>query len=192
MGDAPSVTATQPQGSRTASRSGRPCPAILLAATAAMLIPTAATADEHPPTGTLALRWVDASGHVLAERALDRTAVEALPQSEVHTETPWTEAMQQFSGPRIATLAALGAPACARPGTAEINAINDYSAPLPQQDWQRWNIILASRHNDRPMRVRDNGPFWVIYPLSSAPELDTQLTHSRMVWQADSITFKCD
>ncbi|MGP9833543.1 hypothetical protein [Marinobacter sp. NSM] len=37
------------------------------------------------------------------------------------------------------------------------------------------------------MSIRDRGPFWVMLPLSTRPELDEELYHRLMVWQLSEI-----
>ena len=135
----------------------------------------------------LVLRWHGKDGSVIAERALDEAAVEALPQVEFTTETPWTSGGQRFSGPSIGTLAALdGVPVA----EARVTALNDYEMNVPAEDWERHGAILAVRRNGEFMPVRDKGPYWIMYPISSDRKLDTQFYHGRMVWQVKSIDFE--
>ncbi len=89
-------------------------------------------------------------------------------------------------GPTLATLAALGG----RPvKEADVVALNDYAIDIPAQDWKKYTVVLASRHNGATMRVREKGPLWVIYPLDTFSELEKQETNARMVWQVAHITF---
>jgi hypothetical protein len=135
----------------------------------------------------LALRWVKANGDVLGEKVLTTEELEAMPQEIFTTNTPWTTAPTEFKGPSIKSLAALGEVPAAK---ANIIAINDYSAEIPAQDWETHGATLAVRLNGETMRIREKGPFWVMYPIDADPKvLDTQLYHSRMVWQVKSIDF---
>lgn len=168
---------------------------LVIAVTAAL----AALSPAHSPAfaGTVSedtaldVRWTGPGGAVLAERRLDRAALDALPQAEIRTETPWTTGPQTFAGPSLATLAGLAALPGHPVTDALVVAINDYSATIPATDWQARTVVLASRHNGQPMRVRENGPYWVVYPLSGEPALNTQAYHARMVWQVNAITFNC-
>ncbi|MEW5422159.1 hypothetical protein [Amorphus sp. 3PC139-8] len=134
----------------------------------------------------LTLRWKDVNGTVVAEKTLGVDEVEALPQTTIETATPWTHDMRTFVGPSIAVLAKLAPHPVAE---ATFVALNDYTATLEPADWTERGAILAVRHNGELMPVRDKGPYWVVYPLSSHPELDTQFYHGRMVWQVKAVDF---
>jgi hypothetical protein len=152
---------------------------------AASLGVTAAFAD----VTDLVLRWNGKDGALIAERTLDIAAVEALPQVEFTTETPWTDGKQTFSGPSLGTLAALGG---APVRDARVTALNDYEMNVPAEDWETLGAILAVRRNGELMPVQDKGPYWVMYPISSDSKLNTQFYHGRMVWQVKYIDFQVD
>ena len=134
----------------------------------------------------LALRWLKADGSLVAERALDLAGLDALPQRVISTGTPWTKGRHTFAGPPLAALAALaGLPAT----SATVIALNEYSASLPRQDWSEKGAVLASRQDGRTMRIRDKGPYWVMFPIDDSREFDSEKYRSRMVWQVRSIDF---
>ena len=153
----------------------------LVAFSALMLSGRPARAAE----ASLAVAWQTAGGQVLDTRTLSLADLDRLPQASLTTQTPWTTEPQTFTGPLLSTLAALGGAASA----AEIEALNDYSAHVPATDWTQYGIVLSTRIDGRTLRVRDRGPFWLIYPLSQMPELDQQIYHARMVWQIRRIAF---
>jgi hypothetical protein len=152
----------------------------------AILALVAATGTASAADVTVDLRWITADGTVVAEKTLDLAALDALPQQTFSTATPWTTGVQEFSGPPLGELAALGGQSVVK---AEVTALNDYSAEVPAEDWQEHGAVLVSRQNGETMRVRDKGPFWVLYPIDSDPALDSQLYHARMVWQVREIDF---
>lgn len=135
----------------------------------------------------LTLRWHGPDGAVVAERTLDAAAVEALPQMEFTTTTPWTTGMQHFSGPSLGALAGLEVGPVVN---ARVTALNDYEMDVPAEDWVDNGAILAIRRNGDLMPISDKGPYWVMYPISSNPKLDAQFYHGRMVWQVRSIDFQ--
>lgn len=143
----------------------------------------------HADPTDLVLRWHGKDGSVVAERTLEIAAVEALPQVEFTTETPWMSGAQRFSGPSIGTLAALGGVPV---GEALFTALNDYEMIVPKEDWEQLGAILAVRRNGELMPIKDKGPYWVMYPISSDPKLDTQFYHGRMVWQVKYIDFRAE
>lgn len=138
----------------------------------------------------LVLRWHDKDGTVVQERTLTAAEVETLAQVKFTTTTPWTSGDQTFSGPAIGTLAALGGVPVSE---ALFTALNDYEMSVPAEDWEQLGAILAIRRNGELMPIKDKGPFWVMYPISSNPDkLDTQFYHGRMVWQVKYIDFKAE
>jgi hypothetical protein len=145
------------------------------------------SASAHPTD--LVLRWHGKDGAVIAERTLDIAEVEALPQVEFTTENPWMTGAHRFSGPSIGTLAALGGVPVTE---ALFTALNDYEMSVPKEDWDELGAILAVRRNGELMPIKDKGPYWVMYPISSNPKLDTQFYHGRMVWQVKYIDFKAE
>lgn len=136
----------------------------------------------------LRLTWV-ANGGVVHETILDLAQLDALPQTTLLTETPWTAAATNFVGPELGTLARLG------PGhvaSAELHALNDYSTTIPAQDWSDYQVILTTRVNGATPRVYEKGPYWLMYPLNEMPQPTPQVYITRMIWQVDSIQFNVE
>jgi len=152
---------------------------LILAPLVALALSGAVAAQTRPePQGPVILT---VSGAVdLADADFDLALLEALPQRETRTATPWYEGEQTFTGPLLSDLmAAVGAT-----GTAlRIVALNDYATTVPLDDAARFPVILATRHNGAPMSVRDKGPLFVIYPFDEFPELHNEVYFSRSAWQ---------
>lgn len=117
----------------------------------------------------------------------DLAMIEALGLREVVTPTPWTDGPQRFSGidPR-ALLAAVGATG----RELEATALDDYRAVVPVEDLERYPMLLATRVDGRPMRVRERGPLWLIYPWGTHPETAEQPYRGRAIWQLRSIVVR--
>ncbi len=118
---------------------------------------------------------------------LDEKAFEALPFTTVKTETPWTEGMTTFEGVSLKALLDL---AGAQGKTIHAVALNDYAVDVPAADADNPSVIIAYRMNGERMRVRDKGPLWLIYPLSDTPDLRTEETHSKMIWQIKELVIQ--
>ena len=157
------------------------------AGTAAALLALALLGAQAASAADLVLRWVKADGSVVSEKTLTTKEVEALPQTSFATNTPWTTKVTEFTGPELAELVKLG------PGnavSANVIALNDYTSEVPAEDWVEHGATLAVRTDGELMKIRDKGPYWLMYPIDSDPRvLNTQLYHSRMVWQVKSIEF---
>ncbi|WP_374309710.1 molybdopterin-dependent oxidoreductase [Dongia sp.] len=119
--------------------------------------------------------------------AFDQAALDALPQTIVRTETPWTEGMVEFSGVSLKDLLNV---AGAKGRTLIATALNDYAVEIPVSDADNPHVIIAARRNGALMPVRDKGPLWIIYPLSDEPALQNETTNSRMIWQLNRLEIK--
>lgn len=151
------------------------------------LAATVATADTLPqPEGRVILTISGAVTQTNAEGAarFDQAMIEALPQRETRTTTPWFEGPQTFTGPLLSDLMAA---AGASGSVLRVVAVNDYAASMPWADIEGFPVILAIRHNGQPMSVRDKGPLFVMYPFDEHPELVNELFFSRSVWQVAAI-----
>ena len=151
----------------------------LLLATAAINLTAAAI---EAPTGRVILTIDGAISqtNTPAGLSLDQAALDKLPHVSVRTETPWTEGMVEFSGVPLKALLEL---AGAKGSLITAIALNDYKVEIPVEDADIPGLIVADRKNGALMPVRDKGPLWIIYPLSDQPELQTEATHSKMIWQ---------
>jgi hypothetical protein len=65
--------------------------------------------------------------------------------------------------------------------------MNDYKSIIPFEDFDSYDVLLATRMNGTPLRIRDKGPIWVIYPWSQYPELDDEVTRRKSVWQLNHL-----
>ncbi|MEP4196452.1 MAG: molybdopterin-dependent oxidoreductase [Aliishimia sp.] len=120
------------------------------------------------------------------EAAFDRAMLESLDWREIETYTSFTKGKQTFAGP---TLASLIEAVKASGDTVRATAINDYAVEFPVSDAAEHDVILAMDHNGRPMRVRDKGPIWIVYPLGE--DASNQMTFdAQMIWQLDRIFIK--
>ncbi|WP_248623755.1 hypothetical protein [Cobetia crustatorum] len=68
-------------------------------------------------------------------------------------------------------------------------ALNDYAASVPVQDFFDYPVILAMQIDGKRLRVRvrDNGPIFIIYPFSEQPDLLNEEIMTRSVWQVKRI-----
>ena len=67
--------------------------------------------------------------------------------------------------------------------TVRAVALNDYESIIPLADFERYQVLLATRIDGEQLRVRDKGPIWIVYPWSDHPELDDETTRRKSVWQ---------
>ena len=114
----------------------------------------------------------------------DMTMLEALPQRNISTRTPWYDGPRKFTGPLLRdVLKAAGAQGS---GLRAI-ALNDYKVDIPVDDALKFDVVLARLLDDKPMPVREKGPLFIIYPFDDKPELRVPQYFSRCAWQLGTI-----
>jgi hypothetical protein len=139
-----------------------------------------------PPREKVVLTVTGAIGltNVPGRADFDLEMLERLGLGRLTTWTPWTEGEVEFEG----VLARRLMEAVAARGTeVDALALNDYAHTIPLEDFQRYDVLLATRVNGQLMRVRDKGPIWIVYPWSEHPELNDSGTREKSVWQLSSL-----
>jgi hypothetical protein len=137
----------------------------------------------QPRPGRIILR---VTGRIAdAERSFDLPALEALGLEVLRTRTAWTgPETLHFSGvPLDRLLRAVGA----QGDRLRATALNDYAVNVPREDADRNGAFLATRQDGAPLRVRDRGPIWLIYPWSDRADLDLAVYRDRAIWQLRQI-----
>jgi hypothetical protein len=121
------------------------------------------------------------------EARFDAEGLSEIGFSEIRTRTPWTDGEPVFEGvlarDLMRTVGAKGT-------SVRAVAINDYEAVIPLSDFARYDVLLAMRMDGEPLRVRDRGPLWIVYPWSQTPGLDSPETRSRAVWQLSRLVIE--
>ncbi|MCJ7872898.1 oxidoreductase [Marinovum sp. 2_MG-2023] len=142
---------------------------------------SAARADIAKPESEVILT---VSGAITATNSsvgvqFDRPMLEALDWRQVDTYTSFTSGLQHFAGPTVASvLEAVGADG----ETLRATAINDYATEFPLDLVFKHSAILAMDIDGKPMRIRDKGPIWIVFPLTEA-EAKEKPFDNEMVWQ---------
>jgi len=143
----------------------------------------AETADGlEEPSGPVILT---VSGNVVltnvgGEAQFDRAMLEALPQHEFDTTTPWTEASNHYRGPLMRDLLAR---LNAESDTVHVAALNGYEAEIPVSDFEEYDVILALEKDEKAIPIREYGPLWVLYPFDEDEALLSEKIRFRAVWQ---------
>jgi hypothetical protein len=159
--------------------------AVALSVLGAPLIPVAANGlaparDQVVLTVTGAIGLTNAPGRA----DFDLDMLERLGLGRLTTWTPWTEGEVEFEGVWARRLME----AVRANGTqVDALALNDYEQTIPLEDFDKYDVLLATRVNGQLMRVRDKGPIWIVYPWSEHPELDDFATREKSVWQLSAL-----
>ncbi len=109
----------------------------------------------------------------------------ALKQTSIVTTNEFVEGPTEFTGPLLRDVVA----SVAETDDSQLilTALNDYQVDMPIADSQDYDVIVALERDGEPMSVRENGPLWIIYPMSDHPELNEAVYSGRLVWQLKQI-----
>jgi hypothetical protein len=111
---------------------------------------------------------------------LDMDMLAELPQHRFVTRTPWDKQAREFTGPLLRDVLALVG---ANGKTVLAVALNDYKVEIPIEDVELFEVIVARLIDGQPMRVRDRGPLFIIYPYDRDEQLRSDRYFSRSAWQ---------
>ncbi len=110
----------------------------------------------------------------------------ALPWVTIRTANDYIEGTATFSGPLLRDVLA---PLELAPGTTlRAVALNDYAVDIPYDDALAYDVVVAREMNGIPMRIRDKGPLWLMYPLDTHAELDGTSVNHKLIWQLVQLT----
>jgi len=119
--------------------------------------------------------------------AFDREMIEALPPATLDTSTVVTDGVRRFNGfymhDLLDTLGAEGETVVAR-------AINDYQIEIPREDFERFDVVVATHMDGERLEPRDKGPLWIVYPRDDHSELQDLRYDYRWVWQLDHLEIR--
>ncbi|MDA0130028.1 molybdopterin-dependent oxidoreductase [Vibrio sp. MarTm2] len=101
------------------------------------------------------------------------------------TKLPWFEGSRSFTGFKVTSL--LNYLRITDAFSLSFIALNDYAASSRVEDILQYEPIIAYEMNGKKMKVRNKGPYWLLFNLSRHPEIDNASFHSQMVWQIDEI-----
>ncbi|MGY3892723.1 hypothetical protein [Aeromonas enterica] len=118
------------------------------------------------------------------EYPISRAELDALPQIEFSTTTPWSDGLHTYRGPLLTSLLKNHG---IQSQKMMLIALDEYSQPLDLEKFKGVDVILATSEDGRLLSRRSRGYVWVMLPLSRYPELDHTDTHALMVWQLTRI-----
>lgn len=123
------------------------------------------------------------NGEALAR--FDRKMLEALGTTKITTTTSWTDGPQEFEGVLARDVfKAVGA----NGGSIAATALNDYQITIPMSDFDKYQVLFATRMNGVELTSRDKGPIWIVYPRDDHKELRNQKVDAKWLWQLSKIS----
>lgn len=111
---------------------------------------------------------------------------ETLPKDTFTTQLPWYPQANSFTGFKIIDL--LNYLKVGQVSSVSFFAINDYAANISMEDLSRYEPIIAYHMNGYEMKIRNKGPFWLVYDLDKYPQINNEVYYTHMVWQLEKMT----
>ena len=115
-----------------------------------------------------------------ASAVFDEAMLAKLPSAVRETTTVVTDGLRQFDGFLMRDLLALVG---AAGETVTATALNDYVIDIPVEDFERFDVLVATHREGRRLCVRDMGPLWIVYPRYTHAELQDIRYDARWVWR---------
>ncbi|MGF1752140.1 oxidoreductase [Vibrio makurazakiensis] len=138
-------------------------------------------------SASITVSWLD---QPTTPVVFEQAEIAKLPTIAYKTHLPWFDDEATFTGISLQTL--LKSQNITVPEFMIVRALNDYAITITKQDIEKYQPIIAYLKDGKPMKVREKGPYWLIYSLSDYPEIDNALYHSQMVWQISDIELIAD
>lgn len=110
----------------------------------------------------------------------DETMLAALPPASVETTTVVTDGVRQFDGFLMRDLLALVG---AEGERVTATALNDYIIDIPMEDFERFDVLVATHMDGQRLLPSDKGPLWIVYPRDDHAQLRDIRYDYRWVWQ---------
>ena len=110
--------------------------------------------------------------------------LDALDQIEFTTNTIWLSGETHFSG---VSLKALLRQFAIKGNKIEMTALDGYAVSMPIADLEDNAPIISTRLNGKIIPIRENGPYWVVFPYDSDKKYQTEINFARSIWQLKHI-----
>uniref|UniRef100_UPI004047AFD1 molybdopterin-dependent oxidoreductase n=1 Tax=Vibrio anguillarum TaxID=55601 RepID=UPI004047AFD1 len=133
----------------------------------------------HAASLTITLPNQDRVTYSLAQFA------EILPRETFTTQLPWLPKENTFTGFKVIDL--INHLQVGQVSSVSFLAINDYAANIAIENLTRYEPIIAYHMNGDEMKIRNKGPFWLIYNLDKYPQIDNGIYYTQMVWQLEKL-----
>ncbi|OLQ69486.1 oxidoreductase [Photobacterium proteolyticum] len=132
---------------------------------------------------TLTISGLNSSGQQV-DVTLNRSELEKLPQTTLTTHLPWIKGQAEFEGVKLTTLLRAYQ---LKPTQVLMSALNDYSASSSWKHISKYEPIIAIKKNNQYLKIRDYGPYWLVFSIDKYPELGQRKNLAKMVWQLETI-----
>lgn len=152
----------------------------IVALVSAMVIPSTAFAEPM-----LTVKEYDSEGDVVT-RTYTSQDLRVFNEIAVVTANDFVTEETRFEGPLLRDL--IGQEKLNLTSEISVTALDGYSTSIPVDEVYKYDVIIATSMDGRPLSEEPQGPFWVIYPMTDNPELQDGY-NSRLIWQLSDIEY---
>ncbi|MEZ9231071.1 molybdopterin-dependent oxidoreductase [Vibrio amylolyticus] len=131
----------------------------------------------------LVIRLSDTSAVTLTYTKISKE----IPSNSFKTELPWYEESNTYTGIRVTDLISYLGKQPSDVSAVSFIALNDYAASTTIDDILQYDPIIAYKMNEKKMKVRNKGPYWLVFNVDKYPEIDNDIFYTQMVWQIDEV-----
>ena len=117
----------------------------------------------------------------------DEAMLAALPPVSLETTTAVTDGVRKFDGFLMRDLLDLVG---ADGEKVTATALNDYVIDIPMEDFERFDVLVATHMDGQRLLPSDKGPLWIVYPRDDHTELRDIRYDYRWVWQLIRLDIK--
>lgn len=71
----------------------------------------------------------------------------------------------------------------------QLEAIDEYIVDFNRDDWERWDIMLATRQDGKHITIEQSGPARIVMPYDTARDIDQNIYSPKWIWLVRSIKF---
>lgn len=111
--------------------------------------------------------------------------IEAIGLKQMVTTTFWPEDYGEFDGVLLRDL--LGHAGIEKSSQIKVTALDGYTALIPREDWQKWDVLVATRHEKKMIPIRRKGPLRMIYPKDIGGKMAASDMRIRWIWAIKTI-----
>jgi hypothetical protein len=98
--------------------------------------------------------------------SIDLRTLEQMPLVKLKVFEPFEEKDVTFEGVPMSDLMAI-AGAEPKASEAHFTALDDYEMVIPLEEFERSNVLLATKANGKHMSIEDGGPTRIVFPADS-------------------------
>ena len=110
----------------------------------------------------------------------DLAMLAAPPQAVLQTSTVVTDGTKRFDGFLMRDLlSSVGA----KGEVVRATALNDYVINIPMEDFEQFDVLVATHMDGERLLPSDKGPLWIVYPRDDHAQLQDIRYDYRWVWQ---------